>query len=119
MWRAILGRALVSVIIAFCLLYLGDYIVLRYRIARGGQAAGTDTLTVLYGTPLKNGQISIFTDQPQSQPCSRSIFPHLGYPACWYVRRHLTKIITEKSRPLSPAPDLRRLDPRDLGHARA
>lgn len=95
MWRAIVLRAVLGVVIAFCVAYTGDYLALRYRIATRGEAAATDTVTVLYGTPLKNGQTEIFTDQPQSETCSRSIFPHLGYPACWYARRHPTKVISE------------------------
>src|SRR5579862_5917794 len=95
MWRTIVLRAVVGLAIASCLAYVVDYAVLRYRIATSGEAAATDTVTVLYGTPLKNGQTEIFTDQPQSETCSRSIFPHLGYPACWYARRHPTKVISE------------------------
>jgi hypothetical protein len=100
---AILRRVLLATVIAACMLYVGDYLVLRYRIARSGQAAVTDTVTVLYGTPLKNGQTEIFTDQPQLETCSRSIFPHLGYPACWYARRHPTKVITENGDLPTPA----------------
>jgi hypothetical protein len=99
---AILRRVLLATVIAGCALYVGDYLVLRYRIARNGEAAATDTVTVLYGTPLKDGRIEIFADQPQTETCSRSIFPHLGYPACWYARRHPTKVITDNRTPPFP-----------------
>ena len=95
MWRTIVLRTGLTLVVAFCTLYVADYAVLRHRIATNGQAAATDTVTVLYGTPLKNGQTEIFTDQPETQTCSRSIFPHLGYPACWYARRHPTKVISD------------------------
>jgi hypothetical protein len=95
MAHTILRRALWLTVLALCALYVGDYLALRYRIARGGTTAAMQTVTVLYGTPLKNGQVSIFWDQPQSETCARSIFPHLGYPPCWYAKRHATRLITE------------------------
>jgi len=98
MARIILRRALWLTAVALCVLYVGDYLALHYRIARGGPA--TETVTILYGTPLKNGQVSIFWDQPQTEQCTRSIFPHLGYPPCWYAKRHATRLITEKDRNL-------------------
>jgi len=99
MARTILERTLVATIIALGTLYLADYATLRYRIARGGLAAATGTVTILYGTPLKNGQVDIFWDQPATETCVRSIFPHLGYLPCWYARGHATKLITENVLP--------------------
>jgi len=37
MWRTIFFRTALSVVGAFSVLYVADYIVLRNRIARGGQ----------------------------------------------------------------------------------
>jgi len=95
MSHRILAGALLSAALALGALYLADYLVLRYHIARGGLGAATATVTILYGTPLKNGEVSIFWDQPQTETCIRSMFPHLGYPPCWYAKRHATKIISE------------------------
>jgi hypothetical protein len=94
MTRRILHRALVATVIAVAALYVGDDLALNYRIARGGAAAATETVTVLYGTPLKDGRVSIFWNQPQTETCARSIFPHLGYLPCWYAKRHATRLIT-------------------------
>lgn len=106
----IFAGTLASAILALGALYLIDYMALRYRIARDGLGAATATVTILYGTPLKNGEVSIFWDQPQAETCVRSIFPHLGYLPCWYVKRHATKMISQTLPPLSP-PSFRRSDP--------
>jgi hypothetical protein len=97
MSQRLLQWGLLSILLALGVLYLGDYAALRYRVARNGLAAATETVTVLYGTPLKNGQVRIFWDQPQTQTCIRSLFPHFGYPPCWYAKRHATRVITEQS----------------------
>jgi len=100
----IFPQTLLLAALALGALYLADYIALRYRMARGGLGAATATVTVLYGTPLKNGEVSIFWDQPQTETCVRSMFPHLGYPPCWYAMRHTTKMISENSRASEPKP---------------
>ena len=82
-----------AVIAAVCALYVGDYVVLRVRIARGGSNAALGSVTVVYGTALKDGRASLFTDQPQLETCVHSIFPHLEYPTCWYASRHSVQLI--------------------------
>lgn len=81
-------RRLVAVLIVVVLLppvvYVGDALILQYRLARGG---GTEALTVYVATRLKSGKLEIFTDRPQTEICARAIFPHYGYRPCWYVRR--------------------------------
>jgi len=90
-------KALLAAAIALCalsfVLYLGDYAVLRIRIARHGPATVLSTVTIFYATSLKGGKVSVFYDQPQTQPCVRSIFPQLGDAPCWYLRRHAVQII--------------------------
>ena len=100
----IFAGALLSAILALGALYLIDYMALRYRIGRDGLGAATATVTILYGTPLKNGEVSIFWDQPQTETCTRSIFPHLGYPPCWYAKRHATKMISRNPPASEPGP---------------
>jgi len=84
--RAVLAivAALVALVVLSTLLYIGDAIVLRQRLAGGG---GRETLTVYLGTRLKSGKIEIFTDRPQREVCAQALFPHFGYRPCWYVRR--------------------------------
>ena len=42
---------------------------------------------------LKSGKTEINYDKSENQVCTNSIFPHLGYDPCWYVRRHTRKMI--------------------------
>jgi hypothetical protein len=95
MGREIFRRALIAVAIVLVVAYLCDYIALRIRMARGGANAGLDQVAVLYGTPLKDGRVEVFADQPQTQTCVLAIFPHLGYSPCWYVRQHANKLVEE------------------------
>jgi len=64
--------------------YVGDALVLQYRLGRG---SGSEAITVYFATRLKNGKLEIFTDRPQTEVCARAVFPHFGYRPCWYVRR--------------------------------
>jgi hypothetical protein len=72
----------------FIALYAGDYLMLRYRIAAHGVEAASSSVPTYSAAPLKNGRLDVYYDQPQMQTCVRSIFPWLGYPPCWYLRRH-------------------------------
>jgi hypothetical protein len=94
MFNTILRWTLLILLVALCVLYTGDYAVLRIRMVRGGAGAVTQSVTVIYGAALKDGRINLFTDQPQSETCVRSIFPHLGYDPCWYAQRHPVKVIS-------------------------
>ena len=91
--EAILRRIVIAAAIALAVLYIADYAVLRIRMARGGEDAVLGKVTVLIGTPLKDGRIGVFADQPEIDTCARSIFPHLGYAPCWYASRHTTKLV--------------------------
>jgi hypothetical protein len=84
--RVILAVAgtLVVLIALPIILYLGDALVLRQRLAGGG---GRETITVYFATRLKSGKLEVFTDRPQTEVCARALFPHFGYRPCWYVRR--------------------------------
>jgi len=75
---------LAALVVLPLLLYLGDALVLRQRLAGGG---GRETLTVYFATRLKSGKLEVFTDRPQSEVCAQALFPHFGYRPCWYVRR--------------------------------
>jgi hypothetical protein len=74
-------------------LYAGDYAALRYRIARRGLNSVLSTVTIFYAAPLNGGKISVFYDQPQTQRCTRSLFPQLGYAPCWYLQRHTVRVV--------------------------
>jgi len=37
---------------------------------------------------LKSGKSDFYFLDPQKQTCVNSLFPHLGYKPCWYLRKH-------------------------------
>jgi len=37
--------------------------------------------------------MEIFTDEPQTETCVHSLFPHDGYRACWYIPHGAVKQI--------------------------
>jgi len=84
--RAILviGAVLAVLVALPVVAYVGDALVLRYRIGRGG---ALETMTVYLATRLKSGKLEVFTDRPQTEVCAHALFPHFGYRPCWYVRR--------------------------------
>jgi hypothetical protein len=86
-------RAVVAVLAFFVLLYVCDYGVLRFRMSRNNGAGAFGTVTSYYGTALKDGKLEIFTDQPQTETCVRSLFPHSGMRPCWYASRNNVKTI--------------------------
>jgi hypothetical protein len=103
------------------LLYLGEDFSARYRLAHRRDSDPLDEVTFYYATMLKNGKLEIFWDQPQRQVCIRSLFPHLGYGPCWYVRRRTVKVVQSPSdigrdyMVMGTTPASRHHDPRTFG----
>jgi hypothetical protein len=74
-------------------LYVGDYLSARYRIPDDRQTLGSVQVKTLYAVRQKSGRIEYSLGDTETEPCVRSLFPHLGYIPCWYLRRHATKRI--------------------------
>ena len=74
-------------------LYVGDYLSARYRIPDDRQTLGSVQVTTLYAVRQKSGRIEYSLGDTETEPCVRSLFPHLGYIPCWYLHRHATKRI--------------------------
>jgi len=77
--------------IAIC--YAADYTVLQLKMHQNNGADALGSVTSYYGTALKDGKMEIFTDQPQTETCVHSLFPHSGYRPCWYASRNNVKPI--------------------------
>lgn len=82
-----MNRAVLIVAAALVVLYLGDYALLRHKMSNPDQTVAFGTITSFYGTATKGGKMEIFTDQPQTETCVHSLFPHAGYRACWYINK--------------------------------
>ena len=78
-------RVALIAVAALAVLYLADYALLRHKMNNPDQTVAYGTITSFYGTATKGGKMEIFTDQPQTETCVHSLFPHAGYRACWYI----------------------------------
>ena len=83
----------VTTLAAFAILYATDYAIFQHNLSKNGPAAALGTVTSYYGAALKDGKMEIFTDQPQTETCVHSLFPHSGYRPCWYANRNNVKPI--------------------------
>jgi len=72
---------------ALLLFYAGDYVALHVRIHRGN-AFSSVTVRRFYAVPQKGGKVEFLSADPQQQTCTRSLFPQMGNPPCWYLARH-------------------------------
>lgn len=70
------------------LVYAGDYASVRIPIPKGRSPYGTVTVRPYYDVGLKSGKSEFYFLDPRKQTCVNSLFPHLGYNPCWYVRKH-------------------------------
>jgi hypothetical protein len=78
------GSAAALVVLAF----LTDYGVFRLRVRTGGPAYGSVVVRRYCAVMQKNGKTEFLFDPPQPWTCVNSLFPHAGYPPCWYLSRH-------------------------------
>ncbi len=86
-------RIVVATLAFAIFLYGADYLVLKIKASHDGGASAFGTVSVEYGTPMKDGRVEIFTDQTQTVTCVNSMFPHMGYNPCWYVRKNQMQLI--------------------------
>lgn len=101
------GRAGLAVLVVLVIVYAGDYVFLKYRISRfrssGGSAAQAsnapnsplESIQVerTYQIPHKDGRAEYDFEPPETVMCAHSLFPHLGYSPCWYLKRHSQQTI--------------------------
>jgi hypothetical protein len=69
------------------LLYAADALVLHVRVSRG-TAYGVVQVNQFLATPLKGNKVEYDLMGTVPTKCSRSIFPQMGNPACWWLKRH-------------------------------
>jgi hypothetical protein len=81
------------VLLVLCVLYAGDYVSARYRIPNNRKSLGSVQVSTLYAVRQKSGRIEYSVGDTATEPCVRSLFPHLGYVPCWYLSSHATKRI--------------------------
>jgi hypothetical protein len=85
--KRVVFKVVIALLGAAGLFYIGDYAVLRYRIARNLTPYGSVTVNVYYAVPQKNGRMEYDFGSSQAEVCVNSVFPQAGYAPCWYLRR--------------------------------
>ena len=85
--------AALLVLLALAALYTGDFLSARYRIPGNRQTLDNVQVRTQYAVRQKDGRIEYMLGDTESVTCVRSLFPQLGYPPCWYLSRHATKVI--------------------------
>ncbi len=78
-WRVAFCAAIVA-----ALLYAGDALVLRLR----RDPYGSVTVNRYYALHKSKQKTNFMFAEPEAQTCVHALFPHSGFPPCWYLRRH-------------------------------
>jgi hypothetical protein len=86
--RRMLGLAVVSLVGLLSIVYAGDYLSVRYRIPGNRKQFGTVTVQRYDAVQEKSGKTEFIFNPPAAQTCVQALFPHFGYPPCWYLKRH-------------------------------
>jgi hypothetical protein len=80
-------RIFVALIVAVCLVYVGDDLSARFRIPGNRNPLGTVTVKRYYAISEKNNKVQFLPADPETVTCVYSLFPHFGYSPCWYASR--------------------------------
>lgn len=82
-------RALAIFVLVLVAIYVGDFLSARFGIPGNRPIYGSVTVSQTLAVPLKdNKKEEYFFQPPQAETCVNSLFPHFGYPTCWYLQRH-------------------------------
>jgi hypothetical protein len=89
-----LARWTLLAILLILFVYAGDYLAVRFPGSRN--PFGSVNVQPYYAIHLKNKKTEFdFNVPPETDVCVHSLFPHLGYPPCWYAARKTQKRIDE------------------------
>ena len=75
---------LIAILVSLVVLYLADYLALRLR----RQPLGSVTIQRYDAIAQKNGKTEFDFEDPITQTCVHSLFPHMASQPCWYLSRH-------------------------------
>ena len=85
-------RTLAVLILLAALVWTADWLVLRYRIARDGDAYGAVEVHYRIALHMKNRRINQSSEKPRMVECVHSMFSHYDDLPCWYLERHPDQI---------------------------
>jgi len=73
---------------ALLALYIGDNLVVRYRIWTHRTPFGTFLVKSYLAIRHNNQRIEFVRTDSDNRPCVYSLFPQFGMSPCWYVSRN-------------------------------
>ncbi|MGI9102475.1 MAG: hypothetical protein ACR2IF_08525 [Terriglobales bacterium] len=79
-----LKRAAAWLVIAVAAIYAGDYVVMRLRT----EPTGSVMVRKYYALHKAREKTNFVFAEPAPETCVHALFPHLGYPPCWWLSRH-------------------------------
>ena len=96
-------RKLIIVLVVLGVVYLADFLSLRFRIP-ARDAFASVTVHTYYVVKLKNGRTEYDYAGDHDVSCTNSVFPQFGAKPCWYARRHTDEQINiDSGNPNNPS----------------
>jgi hypothetical protein len=94
----VIEYVLISLLIVAATAYVGDYISVRVRMNHPKPNDPLETVTALRILAIgEKGNKTEYTVDPvqpqQTAVCVHSLFPHLGNPPCWYLKKKFAQPI--------------------------
>ena len=86
-------RSLVLAAVALLTLYIGDNLVLRYRVWKGLQPYGSVTVKRYFAIKRKDQRVEFAPADPVARTCVHSVLPQMGAKPCWYVEQKTSEQI--------------------------
>lgn len=78
-----LKRLILAPILLVVVIYVCDGLAVYFR-----HSYGTVVVKRYYAIPLKGKKTEYMGLEPETDTCVNSLFPHSGYPPCWYLAKH-------------------------------
>jgi hypothetical protein len=91
--KRILARLAFILIPALLALYIGDNLVVRYRMSSNRAPFGTVQVKRYLAIRHKDQRIEFVRTDTETRPCVNSVFPQFGLNPCWYVSRNAVERI--------------------------
>ena len=88
-----IGKLLLALAVLLAVIYAGDDLSLRFKIPATRTPFISMEVTRLFAIHKKSGKVEYTTEDPVTETCVNSPFPHFGYSPCWYLRRQNNKRI--------------------------
>jgi hypothetical protein len=96
--RILFKRILIVAVAALAVLFIGDYLYVRIRAMHPKPSDPFESIKSLrvLAIPEKSGKTEYEVDAlnpEQTVTCVHSLFPHMGYSPCWYVKPRINQPI--------------------------